>query len=655
MKKSVFVCFLAVFFLISCTGNPAAKQDPNLPPWIHEIAPDEVIWGIGSAKLARDNDSMNEAEQRAQLSIGNQLNVHVRGMFTDYNRAVGMSGNQDTASLQETVSRSVSETRLSESTVNRRWKAPDGTWWIRVEYKKSEAREMLAGIISNESAGFAEFKLEEALKLLDALLEASGVGETDTADVITETSENRVSERTGGRRRGDRDRERNRDTVSQTEITSAPTGTATRFTNTGFYTDGVYQGDMGLTEILNWINRNITDGGNYDIVLGQDIRASNISFNFNSDVTITLRSDGLQRTISYDTENPINSLFTVGRNTTLVLEDSVVLLGLENNSRPMVNVNGGTFIMNGGEIKENRVRVVTGGTNTGGVYITSGNFIMNNGVISENSSSSSDSDSTSGGGVYVGNGASFTMNNGNIRRNFSNGRGGGGVLVAAGGTFTMNNGIINENIGSSGYWSGGGVYVRGGIFTMYDGTINGNNGNSRIISGGSGGGVFVGGEGGTFIMNGGIIRGNINNSTGDGGGGVFVGTNRENTFTMNDGIISGNSSIGGGGGGGVCIRGGIFTMNNGTISGNIGSSSGGRWSGGGVFIREGTFIKSANGGIIYGLDTSERLANKATGQIQGQAVFIQTTTIDVFLQRNMTAGVNQALDSRQRGTTGGWE
>ena len=170
MKKTVTTYLLVVFTLISCAGSPEVKQDANLPPWLQDTTPDDVIWGIGSANLSRDNDSMNEAEHRAQLSVGNQLNVHVRGMFSDYSRVVGTAGSQEIATLQESVSRSVSESRLSESTVNRRWKAPDGTWWIRVEYRKSEARDMLAGIITNESAGYAEFKAEEALKLLDALL-----------------------------------------------------------------------------------------------------------------------------------------------------------------------------------------------------------------------------------------------------------------------------------------------------------------------------------------------------------------------------------------------------------------------------------------------------------------------------------------------------
>jgi ABC-type oligopeptide transport system substrate-binding subunit len=37
------------------TGTPAPYNDPNIPPWINEIAPEDVIWGIGSAKQSSES------------------------------------------------------------------------------------------------------------------------------------------------------------------------------------------------------------------------------------------------------------------------------------------------------------------------------------------------------------------------------------------------------------------------------------------------------------------------------------------------------------------------------------------------------------------------------------------------------------------------
>ena len=151
----------------------------------------------------------------------------------------------------------------------------------------------------------------------------------------------------------------------------------------------------------------------------------------------------------------------------------------------------------------------------------------------------------------------ITGGNGELPKNTS----GGGVYVAEGGTFTMSGGTISEN---SGWSQGGGVSVAaGGTFTMNGGTISGNS------SGSEGGGVV---NDGTFTMNGGTIS---NNTTAVSGGGV----ENHGTFTMSGGAISKNETTASyaGFGGGV-RNGGTFTMSGGTISENTA-----KYFGGGVY------------------------------------------------------------------------
>ena len=102
--------------------------------------------------------------------------------------------------------------------------------------------------------------------------------------------------------------------------------------------------------------------------------------------------------------------------------------------------------------------------------------------------------STTGNGVYVESGCSFTMNGGTISNNTA--ATGGGVYVQ--GSFIMNGGTISGNKSTG---NGGGVYVQGS-FTMNGGTISGNEVTGRT---GTGGGVCVNGE---FTMTGGTITGN---------------------------------------------------------------------------------------------------------------------------------------------------
>jgi hypothetical protein len=171
----------------------------------------------------------------------------------------------------------------------------------------------------------------------------------------------------------------------------------------------------------------------------------------------------------------------------------------------------------------------------------------------------------------------------------------------------MNGGTISGNEA----YEGGGVCVNGGTFTMKDGgTISDNTGN--------GGGVYV--HEGTFTMEGGTISGNTA-ATADtyGGGGVLVGWGL-GTFTMKGGTISGNKAL----------------CNDGGNGGN----------GGGVVVRRGTFTKGS-GGTIYGAGA---LGNTA-GSGNGHAVYVEAGQ----KKRNATVKEGETLDSREDGTTGGWD
>jgi TolB-like protein len=196
-------------------------------------------------------------------------------------------------------------------------------------------------------------------------------------------------------------------------------------TQPGLYVGRAYQGRMDLYDALDWITINAQSGGVYSIVLGSDQKVLDIALDYGGKaVTVSLKAAGGERKITYETTNPSYPLFTVKAGTTFTLEEGVVLSGVQSARVSLVYVDGGTFIMNGGAIRDNKK---SGGTSGGGVYVNTGSFIMNNGTISGNTSSSH------GGGVYV-NGGSFTMNGGTISGNTASNNG-GGVFVASRGTF----------------------------------------------------------------------------------------------------------------------------------------------------------------------------------------------------------------------------
>jgi len=216
---------------------------------------------------------------------------------------------------------------------------------------------------------------------------------------------------------------------------------------------------------------------------------------------------------------------------TLILNDGVIS-GHGGGTGTGVAVNG-TFIMNGGVVRDN----TSGGVNVN----TNGTFTLNDGMITENTIHSF--------GAGVNNSGTFIMNGGGIirNRNISQMGGSGGGVHNAGsfdsfvgamrsGTFIMNSGIISHN---HSYARGGGVH-NAGNFTMYGGTITLN------TAGANGAGVSNWGAWdtrtastwvGNFTMNGGIITGNLlENQHGDFGAGI---TNQVD-LVLNGGYVFNN-------------------------------------------------------------------------------------------------------------------
>ena len=179
MKKAcfVFLSLLIILFAAAC-GSSAPPATTNsgpitTPPWINDFPPEDVIWGIGIAKQSSASMSMTTAEARGRVSIARQLDTRVQAMFTDYNLDAGNVNNQANTSLQEDVSRQITNMNVSGARPIQRWQAQDGTWWFLVEFRKSDAKAAVASILGNEEAMYAQFKAQQALDMLDAQLAKS--------------------------------------------------------------------------------------------------------------------------------------------------------------------------------------------------------------------------------------------------------------------------------------------------------------------------------------------------------------------------------------------------------------------------------------------------------------------------------------------------
>lgn len=123
------------------------------------------------------------------------------------------------------------------------------------------------------------------------------------------------------------------------------------------------------------------------------------------------------------------------------------------------------------------------------------------------------------------------------------------------------------------------------------------------------GGAFYGADNADFVMNAGKVSENYStgNTSGDGGGAMFIWGSQSNysTFIMNGGVISGNMAKNNGCGGAVHIdhdTGGkaAFIMKGGLLSGNKAADENGNGSkfGGAIYVKNGGQIKLGGNAVI---------------------------------------------------------
>ncbi len=258
---------------------------------------------------------------------------------------------------------------------------------------------------------------------------------------------------------------------------------------------------------------------------------------------------------------------------------------LKNDSGRVLNITGGSVTLGEGITLTGHINYAN--ARGGAVHVTGGKFTMESG--STIADSIVEGTSASGGGVSVGSGGTFTMNDGAKIIRCQAWDGGGAVYVSGdGANFTMNGGVIG---GDSAYTNvakwGGGVYV--GFYCEF--TMSGNSEISYNMAENTG-----------------------SNSTGIHGGGVCFSAIFDSTFTMNDNAkIIYNTCDGSGGGVYVGNSESRFFMNdNARIKYNE------AYNGGGVyFTGDGTFTVSGRPDITENIldDSSTNNVTLADGKV----------------------------------------
>ncbi|MDR2509559.1 MAG: hypothetical protein LBC77_02825, partial [Spirochaetaceae bacterium] len=282
---------------------------------------------------------------------------------------------------------------------------------------------------------------------------------------------------------------------------------------------GLYAGESETAEAgvesfagaLAWLGTNAQADTAYIYLFGADEEGINYVLNSSNlasrtGVTLTLKGTGGERTLQLSAGGTATqSLITVQSGVTLQLAKNITLMGRESGyQRALVFVNGGTIeLYDGAKIcghKNNNGSGNMGDNNAGGVFVNGGAFLIKGGEISGNQG-------RFGGGANITCGT-LIVDGGLITNNKAlNGAGG---LDFCGGTSSISGGEIRGNISQNGtVGTGGGIQVKAGTVTMSGGLITENEANGTGDDGG--GGVMI--YGGTFNLTGGVIESNTTTST----------------------------------------------------------------------------------------------------------------------------------------------
>jgi hypothetical protein len=174
MKKTVLLMILLIIFSIAFTGCSSTQKENtsyDIPYWLNNFQPDDVLWGIATAKMPSDSLSMTVSETRAKAVIIRLIDTIVQEALIDYYLETGNDINQENISLMENISQQIKNVDVTNILLIEHWKSPDDSWWCLVELKVLDAKAIVADILKNQEAAFADFEAQTVIVIFDVKLD----------------------------------------------------------------------------------------------------------------------------------------------------------------------------------------------------------------------------------------------------------------------------------------------------------------------------------------------------------------------------------------------------------------------------------------------------------------------------------------------------
>jgi len=151
MKKfvSVLIVLILAFAIVGC-GSSNKKQERTVPGYFPDFvkkailnAPEDVLVGVGNAKLASLSQSRTVSATRARAEISRQMETIIQDMVRDY-QASSEVDPKAALSFQENMTVALSKSTLQGSQVVDQDATPDGMVWTVVFLGKTNVAQEIS-------------------------------------------------------------------------------------------------------------------------------------------------------------------------------------------------------------------------------------------------------------------------------------------------------------------------------------------------------------------------------------------------------------------------------------------------------------------------------------------------------------------------------
>jgi len=174
MKNPIISIIMFLVFW-GCASSPRSgsteETSSKLPSWFsNRIVAEDYYYGYGMAKKQNPSLGMKAATARARDDIGAQISIKVENLIKDFLSESGVGENAQSIEFTSTVSKQVISKTLSGCVPDKQETASDGTWYVRVQYSKTEARNAVLEAAKREEALFNELEAEKGFDELAEII-----------------------------------------------------------------------------------------------------------------------------------------------------------------------------------------------------------------------------------------------------------------------------------------------------------------------------------------------------------------------------------------------------------------------------------------------------------------------------------------------------